>query len=650
MNFINYRMLMNIFIEKTWTHLVKLTRKIVAIQKDISDLFKSERRFQALLQSLSDEYTVIQDVIDAQNKSDVEKKLQKLQKKKAQLKITEIALWVKRENERERTDHEQNKCKISHRRKSLLSFDSDQLRRRQLQRFLKCFLCEDEHHLVDCSHLFAAQKLVKKRKDKGKTKHKNADDFQTLTELLKSKHKKHRVYNVKSDDSEISDNNEKDENEKSENIAALSKNIVSKISEYNWVADSDVFLHMTDQLWLFNDSLVCIKRCIIKVEEEKLYVNHCNTTVMQDHYENSVKLSSVLHVFKLEVNLLSERRMCKKDLQKSFDNKDLYMHDKREKQMIEILECEDVYIVKRIANNLDEFALLSAMQRDVSSAFSAMHSSMNLDDSMNLDYFASHIDVIHHENEVEVDHDQLSFTNDKSFKLYKLWHHRFTHLESAKLHQLHKIMTLKKSIFINDSHENVCKICALIKFINKREHNVSDQKTSILTLIFINICESLSSSLDSESYFLEIVDNHFRKTWCISLKQWFDASDALQKWKLSVKFHSNVKLLSVRSDNVTKLKVILNDWCSSVDITSQYIVLHMLIQNEVVERIIHITKNSMQVMIKNAELFIEFWAEAAKTDVYLWNWIIMRLLINKVFTTSKKIFIEIKLSIDHVQI
>jgi len=88
--------------------------------------------------------------------------------------------------------------------------------------------------------------------------------------------------------------------------------------------------------------------------------------------------------------------------------------------MIETLKCKDVYIVKRIANNLDEFALLSTMQHDVLSAFSAMHSSMNLDDSINLDHFASHIDVIHHENEVKVDHDQLSFTNDKSFKLYKL--------------------------------------------------------------------------------------------------------------------------------------------------------------------------------------------------------------------------------------
>jgi len=58
----------------------------------MSNSFKSERRFQALLQSLSDEYTVIRDVIDAQNKSDVEKKLQKLQEKKAQLKTTETAL------------------------------------------------------------------------------------------------------------------------------------------------------------------------------------------------------------------------------------------------------------------------------------------------------------------------------------------------------------------------------------------------------------------------------------------------------------------------------------------------------------------------------------------------------------------------------
>ncbi len=181
MNFINYRMSMNIFIEKTWTHLVKLTWKIVATQNDMSNLFKSERRFQVLLQLLSDEYMIIWNIIDAQNKSNVERELQKLQEKKAQLKTTETVLWVKRRNERERTDQEQNKRKISHRCKHFSNFNSDQSR----HWFLRCFLCKDKHHLVDCSHLSAAQELVKKRKDKDKTKHKSFDDLQTLAELLK---------------------------------------------------------------------------------------------------------------------------------------------------------------------------------------------------------------------------------------------------------------------------------------------------------------------------------------------------------------------------------------------------------------------------------------------------------------------------------
>ncbi len=83
MNFIDYRMSINIFIEKTWIHLVKLIWKIVAIQKNINNLFKSKHHFQVLLQLLSNEYTVIWNIIDAQNKLNIEKKLQKLQEKKA---------------------------------------------------------------------------------------------------------------------------------------------------------------------------------------------------------------------------------------------------------------------------------------------------------------------------------------------------------------------------------------------------------------------------------------------------------------------------------------------------------------------------------------------------------------------------------------
>ncbi len=55
-------------------------------------------------------------------------------------------------------------------------------------------------------------------------------------------------------------------------------------------------------------------------------------------------------------------------------------------------------------------------------------------------------------------------------------------------------------------------------------------------------------------------------------------------------------------------------------------------------------------MIKNAELFIKFWTEVAKINVYLQNWIIMKFLINKVLMILKKTFIKIKLLIDHVRV
>jgi len=86
---------------------------------------------------------------------------------------------------------------------------------------------------------------VKERKGKDKTRHKGVDDLQTLTKLLKSKHKKHKVYNAESDDSDVF-NDDEDEDYENENITALLKNVISKIPEFDWVADSGAFSHMTD--------------------------------------------------------------------------------------------------------------------------------------------------------------------------------------------------------------------------------------------------------------------------------------------------------------------------------------------------------------------------------------------------------------------
>ncbi len=82
---------------------------------------------------------------------------------------------------------------------------------------------------------------------------------------------------------------------------------------------------------------------------------------MQNKNENSVLLSLTLYILKLEVNLLSEKKMCEKKLLKYFDYKNLYMQNKSKKLMLKAFKKEKVYIIKYILNDLNEFVLLSVM-------------------------------------------------------------------------------------------------------------------------------------------------------------------------------------------------------------------------------------------------------------------------------------------------
>ena len=57
---------------------------------------------------------------------------------------------------------------------------------------------------------------------------------------------------------------------------------------------------------------------------------------MQDQTKNFILLYYILYVSKLEINLLSEKQMCKKDLWRSFDTWELYMHDRDDKLMFKM--------------------------------------------------------------------------------------------------------------------------------------------------------------------------------------------------------------------------------------------------------------------------------------------------------------------------
>ena len=116
--------------------------------------------------------------------------------------------------------------------------------------------------------------------------------------------------------------------------------------------------------------------------------------------------------------------------------------------------------------------------------------------------------------------------------------------------------------------------------------------------------------------------------WIILLKHWSDAPQTLKKWWLKTELQSEAKIQAVHSDNVTELKTILDQWCAFFEITSQYTVLHMLIQNDVAEQAIQITENSIYIIIKETELSIKFWVQTVKINIYLHNYTAIRLIID----------------------
>ena len=69
--------------------------------------------------------------------------------------------------------------------------------------------------------------------------------------MIKHNWKRHKTFNAETDkksDFQLSESSSENEDELNKKIAALSKKIISKISKSYWIADSDIFSYITDQL------------------------------------------------------------------------------------------------------------------------------------------------------------------------------------------------------------------------------------------------------------------------------------------------------------------------------------------------------------------------------------------------------------------
>ena len=296
------------------------------------------------------------------------------------------------------------------------------------------------------------------------------------------------------------------------------------------------------------------------------------------------RLTKILYVLDLEVNLFSKKRFIKKKFKKSFDDDDLYMHTKQDIEMIKALVKDEICVVNRITSKFDEFALTTINEIVIvfivifMIIFIVILTSTTLSIMINFDFqYDSHDLIENNLNEHDFEHSIEKFnTSIKKRNLYELWHRRLDHLSSKKLKDMHQVTTLKRSISIVEQIKS-CEVCVIIKMINKRNRNLFERKSHILTNVFIDIDDSLSISRENYEYFLKIINKYFRKTWHISFRKRSNVVETFHKWKLKIKLQCQAKVQAIRNDNVKELKFVLNEWCNSIDIASKYIVFYNFI-------------------------------------------------------------------------
>ena len=87
-----------------------------------------------------------------------------------------------------------------------------------------------------------------------------------------------------------------------------------------------------------------MKRRIIKIKKEELYINQINIIIMRSRQERSIKIMRVYYVFNFDVNLLSCKRLYMLKLKDRFNTNAIYFY-KNYKNMLKTDYHENVYVL-----------------------------------------------------------------------------------------------------------------------------------------------------------------------------------------------------------------------------------------------------------------------------------------------------------------
>ena len=129
--------------------------------------------------------------------------------------------------------------------------------------------------------------------------------------------------------------------------------------------------------------------------------------------------------------------------------------------MLKIFVFNDVYIINKITKKLNEIVFIAIIIDNVINVFivllfTKIKSKIKFTNSNNVIF-----------SKFETNDFQFEKINTFKLKKYKFWHRRFVHINKIKLKNFHKIITLKKLIFIVENF-TFCKMYFITKLINAK--------------------------------------------------------------------------------------------------------------------------------------------------------------------------------------
>ena len=178
--------------------------------------------------------------------------------------------------------------------------------------------------------------------------------------------------------------------------------------------------------------------------------------------------------------------------------------------------------------------------------------------------------------------------------------------------------------------EEFCEGCVYGRSKHKH-HPITSTKTRWrLERIHIDLCRPLPNLIGRNCYFLLIVDEHTHYQWVKFLPKKSDAFICLQRWKLQVKWGTDLKLQYLKSDRGKEFgSKVFEEWLTSDGVIHEKSMLYEHEQNGLAERGIQNVSQWAMCQLFSVNMSEGFWPYAVETAIYLINRSLTTTLDNK---------------------